>query len=271
LFFEQIINFPLLEPFDKHMQYGILIGKSGQKYRGNCMSVQFESLNRVTLTEQVMQQLAAKIISGELKPGEKLPPERELSQMLEVSRSRIREALRALSLIGFVTIKPGGGTFVGNQIDEMPEETIVWLFRQKVSNYHEVYEARRLIETAVYLACFDRKTDEIVTCIRKRVTLLAQAYADDCSPEKFNALLEALDIYVAQNCGNDVFYKLMQTIILLRREAALKILESPYERKSSVEKRSLVALEFERGDYKSVSKAINAFFDASVKDFTFSS
>ena len=83
------------------------------------MSVQFESLNKVTLTEQVMQQLAAKIISGELKPGEKLPPERELSQMLEVSRSRIREALRALSLIGFVTIKPGGGTFVGNQIDEM--------------------------------------------------------------------------------------------------------------------------------------------------------
>ncbi|WP_369283843.1 FadR/GntR family transcriptional regulator [Oscillibacter sp. GMB15532] len=235
------------------------------------MSVQFESLNKVTLTEQVMQQLAAKIISGELKPGEKLPPERELSQMLEVSRSRIREALRALSLIGFVTIKPGGGTFVGNQIDEMPEETIVWLFRQKVSNYHEVYEARRLIETAVYLACFERKTDEIVISIRKRVTLLAQAYADDCTPEKFNALLEGLDIYVAQNCGNDVFYKLMQTIILLRREAALKILESPYERKSSVEKRSLVALEFERGDYKSVSKAINAFFDNSVKDFTFSS
>ncbi|MPM41546.1 hypothetical protein SDC9_88201 [bioreactor metagenome] len=253
------------------MQYGILIAKSGQKYRGNRMSVQFESLNKVTLTEQVMQQLAAKIISGELKPGEKLPPERELSQMLEVSRSRIREALRALSLIGFVTIKPGGGTFVGNQIDEMPEETIVWLFRQKVSNYHEVYEARRLIETAVYLACFERKTEDIVINIRKHVTLLAQAYADDCSAEKFNALLEGLDIYVAQNCGNDVFYKLMQTIILLRREAALKILESPYERKSSVEKRSLVALEFERGDCKSVSKAINAFFDNSVKDFTFSS
>ncbi len=51
----------------------------------------------------------------------------------------------------------------------------------------------------------------------------------------------------------------------------MKILESPYERKSSVEKRSLVALEFERGDCKSVNKAMSAFFDASVKDFTFSS
>ena len=86
------------------------------------MDLQFETLNKVTLTEQVMQQLAAKIVNGELKPGERLPPERELAEMLQVSRSRVREALRALSLIGLVSIKPGGGTYVGNRIDQMPED-----------------------------------------------------------------------------------------------------------------------------------------------------
>ena len=89
------------------------------------MDLQFETLNKVTLTEQVMQQLASKIISGELKPGQRLPAERDLSEMLQVSRSRVREALRALSLIGLVSIKPGGGTYVGNQIDQMPAETII--------------------------------------------------------------------------------------------------------------------------------------------------
>ena len=59
------------------------------------MELQFTTLNKITLTEQVMQQLASKIISGELKPGEKLPPERDLAEMLQVSRSRVREALRA--------------------------------------------------------------------------------------------------------------------------------------------------------------------------------
>ena len=129
--------------------------------------------------------------------------------------------------------------------------------------------SRRLIETAVYDACFRHRTEEITSNIRKCVTHLAQAYANNASAEEFNQLLEDEDIYVAKNCGNEVFYKLMQTIILLRREAALKICESPYNRKTSVEKRKNVAFAFECGDHKAFLKAINAFFDESVKDFTF--
>lgn len=233
------------------------------------MELQFSSLNKVTLTEQVMQQLAAKIINGELKPGEKLPPERDLAEMLQVSRSRVREALRALSLIGLVSIKPGGGTYVGNQVDQMPEETIIWLFRQQVMNYSEIYEARRLIEVAVYDACFMHRTDEIIKNIHSYVTQLAQAYEDNISAEEFNQLLEDEDIYVGKNCGNKVFYKLMQTIVLLRRESAIHICESSYNRKTSVEKRQAVALAFESGDHKQFKSTINSFFDKSVKDFTF--
>ena len=233
------------------------------------MDLQFSSLNKITLTEQVMQQLAAKIINGELKSGEKLPPERELSEMLQVSRSRVREALRALSLIGLVSIKPGGGTYVGNQVDQMPEETIIWLFRQQVMNYSEIYEARRLIEVAVYDACFLHRTEVIVKTIRSYVTRLAQAYENNVPAEEFNQLLEDEDIYVGKNCGNEVFYKLMQTIVLLRRESAIHICESPYNRKTSVEKRQAVALAFESDNHKQFMTAINNFFDKSVKDFTF--
>ena len=50
---------------------------------------------------------------------------------------------------------------------------------------------------------------------------------------------------------------------------ALKICESPYNRKTSVEKRKNVAFAFECGDHKAFLKAINAFFDESIKDFTF--
>ena len=59
-----------------------------------------------------MNQIADKIVSGELKPGEKLPNERSLAMHLGVSRGQVREALRALSLVGLVVIKPNDGTFV---------------------------------------------------------------------------------------------------------------------------------------------------------------
>lgn len=233
------------------------------------MALQFDSLNKVTLTEQVMQQLASKIISGELAPGEKLPPERDLCEMLQVSRSRIREALRALALIGFVVIKPSGGTFVGNRVDQMPEETIIWLFRQKVSNYSEIYEARRVVEMAVYESCFRNITLDILNGMRTNMSLLAQSNTEECNPEQFNQLLENCDMYVAKNCGNEVLYKLMQTIILLRRETSLKICEIPFNRASSVEKRIHVLHAFECYDAKEVHKALVSFFAESVRDFTF--
>lgn len=233
------------------------------------MGLQFEALNKVTLTEQVMQQIADKIMRGELKAGERLPAEREFSEMLNVSRSRVREALRALSLIGMVSIKPGDGTYVQNRIDQMPEGTIVWMFRQQINNYNEIYEARRLIESAVYEACYEHRTPEIVKTMKDFIARLEKAYKENDSAETFNQLLEEEDIYIAQNCGNSVFYKLMQIMILLRRDAALKICESPYNRMTSVEKRTEIALAFEQDDRRKVKKAINEFFDKSVKDFTF--
>ena len=78
-------------------------------------------IKKVTLTEQIMQQIASQIISGQLKPGEKLPTERAFAEMFEVNRGRIREALRALSLIGLVNIKPGEGSFVSSNKDLISE------------------------------------------------------------------------------------------------------------------------------------------------------
>ena len=71
--------------------------------------MEYEPLKKVTLTEQVMERLAGMITSGQLKPGDKLPNERDLAELFGVTRSRVREALRALSLVGMLTIKPGTG------------------------------------------------------------------------------------------------------------------------------------------------------------------
>lgn len=71
-------------------------------------------VKKVTITEQIMEQLATQIIDGKLAAGEQLPTERELAVVFNVTRSRVREALRALSLIGMIVIKPGEGTFVSD-------------------------------------------------------------------------------------------------------------------------------------------------------------
>lgn len=229
------------------------------------MGLEFESLNKTTLTEQVMQQLASKIIAGDLAAGQRLPAERELAELLQVSRSRVREALRALSLVGLVTIRPGGGTYVCDRIDQMPQNSIMWLFRQQAVRYSELYEARQLIEPAVYTSCFHNRTEEIVAGICEHVDRITHANENGVAGAQFNQLLDDEDIYVAMNCGNSVFCKLMQTIILLRHEECIHICDSPVNRNTSVEKRNLVAAAFKNGDGRALKKALKEFFDVQLQ------
>src|SRR5690625_4994519 len=113
--------------------------------------LQIDPVRRTTVTDQIMEQIAELITSGKLKPGDKLPNERELSAQFEVNRGRIREALRALSLIGLIKIKAGEGSFVTQQEVPFPPQTITWMFHNEINNLDEIYQARKLIESEVFL------------------------------------------------------------------------------------------------------------------------
>jgi len=67
-----------------------------------------ESVHRGRLYEQVLRQFQQLIASGQLKPGDKLPPERELGRRFQVSRSSVQDAIHALQLMGLVRSKQGG-------------------------------------------------------------------------------------------------------------------------------------------------------------------
>lgn len=72
---------------------------------------------KTTLYEDVVEQLRGLITNGNLKPGDKLPSERQLCEELGVSRAILREALKGLDLMGVVQIKHGGGTFIREDIN----------------------------------------------------------------------------------------------------------------------------------------------------------
>jgi GntR family transcriptional repressor for pyruvate dehydrogenase complex len=72
----------------------------------------FEPIKRVSASGQVMQQIQTRIFDGTYEPGDRLPPERELSQELGVNRTTLREALKKLEHMGLLSIRHGDGTRV---------------------------------------------------------------------------------------------------------------------------------------------------------------
>jgi len=221
--------------------------------------MKFETIKKVTVTEQIMEKIAGTIVSGELKSGDKLPNERLLATQFGVARGRIREALRALSLIGLVTIRAGDGTYVNEQEKSLPEETITWMFHRELHDLDELYDARKLIESAVILnALHHLKAKQIEQLEQLLHQMSIQSKTEHT--DMFIQLLDQYDAWIGEHCGNRIYSKLMQTMIHLRRESSLKLLRVPGALEHSVTNRSIILQALKTGDPVQVEAAIDHFF-----------
>jgi GntR family transcriptional repressor for pyruvate dehydrogenase complex len=116
-------------------------------------------IGRKAVSELVVQRILDLIKNGQLTPGEKLPSERDLSGILDVSRPTIREALRALSILGVLEIRHGGGVFVSSlEANELlnPLDFFVSLNAQ---NMGELFDARIEYEPMVAALAAERISD----------------------------------------------------------------------------------------------------------------
>ncbi len=97
----------------------------------------------IRLYEEVMVQLAEWIREGKFKPGDRLPPERQLATRLKVSRATVREALRVMELQSLVISRPGSGTFIVEKSAEALVQTLKQLALQ------DIFELRMIIDPAI--------------------------------------------------------------------------------------------------------------------------
>lgn len=95
------------------------------------------------LYEEVMVKLAELVRKGKFKPGDRLPPERTLTQRLRVSRATVREALRAMELQSLVISRPGSGTYI---VEKSPEALVATL---KQLALQDIFELRMILDPAI--------------------------------------------------------------------------------------------------------------------------
>lgn len=95
---------------------------------------------------EIVKQLRNMITAGGLKSGDKIPSERELSERLSVGRSSVREALRALELLGFIETRRGEGTFIRDFKDHQLVQLLSTFILQDEKAKHDAVETKHLIE-----------------------------------------------------------------------------------------------------------------------------
>ena len=139
----------------------------------------FQRVRVGRVSEEVVKQVQEAIISGELKPGDRLPPERELAEQFGLSRMSVRDALRTLEASGLVETKVGsnGGTFIREPNFDPLRDTLSSMLRSKKANILELVETRKIVETAIAGLAAQRATKEDLREMREAVEAARQALA----------------------------------------------------------------------------------------------
>lgn len=120
----------------------------------------FNNVQGKKVYELVIDQIQEKILSGEIKKGDKLPSERELSEQMGVSRTSIREAIRVLETMGLIESKQGEGNFICSNIEKSFIEPLSIMFKLNQGTWDNILELRELLELQTAKIAAEKATNE---------------------------------------------------------------------------------------------------------------
>lgn len=145
----------------------------------------FQKIKRVDsapTTDYVVSQMHEVISRGELRPGDRLPPERELALRLGVSRPSLRAGLRSLIAMGILRTKQGSGTYIAEGPPALDSEPLRLLAALHGFTFDRMFEARRVIEESVASLAAQRATEEQVAALAEEI---AGMYASLGDPQQY--------------------------------------------------------------------------------------
>jgi GntR family transcriptional repressor for pyruvate dehydrogenase complex len=137
------------------------------------MPVYIRSVTRNALKHQIVNQLTEQIVSGVLKPEERLPAEPLLAEHFGVSRTAIREALSVLADRGFIAVRHGSGTFINPPAFWNNLDPTVLLVKGKTSTLGEMLEAREILEPIVARLAAERASPEDIASLELSLSVPA--------------------------------------------------------------------------------------------------
>jgi GntR family transcriptional regulator, transcriptional repressor for pyruvate dehydrogenase complex len=202
----------------------------------------------------IIDRIREMICSGELAPGDRLPPERKLAEAFGVSRNSLRQAFQALAERRIIESRQGDGTYLLATIDAaFSSDVIVDAISEQSGFLHDILEFRRIIEPQIAAWAAQRITPEsldrlkILVCDQQRALMTSRE--DDGLDAEFHRLLAA-------SAGNRVIRQVMATIQSIINESRSVWLQSSERRQASVEGHLRLIDALEEGDAEAACAAM---------------
>ena len=174
----------------------------------------FKPIKQSRVSEEVLSQLKEAIIEGRFSSGQKLPSERELTEQFRVSRGVVREAIRALEITGFVTIRQGntGGAYVTDLSFNHISSAFIDLFLANKISIPELAKVRHHLEPEIARMAAERITEE------NKKRLLEAQETEFVAPRSYSERVDQhqkVHLILAELCGNHFFEAIAKSMMSL--------------------------------------------------------
>jgi DNA-binding FadR family transcriptional regulator len=177
------------------------------------------SVNRTTLSKQVLESIIQLLISGQMKPGDKLPTEMELMEILNVSRPVLREALSSLESLGVITRKTREGTFFNNKISSHPFSIMLSLAHD---NLQAMVEARMALELGLITIAAEKISDEDLKRLEQTIEII-----ENSKDQNYGEADIEFHRIIALSANNQIVEGMVDSLIvtLIKIDSEIKVRE----------------------------------------------
>jgi len=184
------------------------------------------------VAEQVVDQIREMIRDGRLKPGDRLPPERDFAKRLGISRASLRHGLRFLAAIGVLNSRHGSGTYIENGPPVLKSESLQVLADLHRFSYDEMFEARKVFECALAELAAMNAQDEHLALMAEEV---AEMYATLDDPQEYLVHDIRFHRAVAAASRNQILSALMNMVSTAMYESRRETVARATDLKESAE------------------------------------
>ena len=216
-------------------------------------AIELEAVRKERRYEQVAEQIQKLIAQGTLKPGDRLPPERELATRFGVARSSIRDAVRTLEVMGILEPRQGAGTVVRDLSADslvVPLATVLVRKRELVS---ELLDVRRMLEPGLAARAAKNATVEEVLeledILRRQAEKMRRGEPTIEEDSEFHYV-------IGRAARNSVVLKVLDVLMDLLRESRARSLQAPGRPERSYAGHMRVLRAIKRRDPEAAEKAV---------------
>jgi len=167
-----------------------------------------------SIVEKIITEIKRALIWGDLKPGGKLPTEKELTERYGISRGAVREAIKMLVALGVVEIKRGNGTYITKNISPSGLNQLIFSLIQKEGTPQELLELREVMELGVLEVILSKVTEKDIEKMERAIEKMAVTYKTGITDRKILSELDLEFHYAfAEATHNPLIIKLFNTVL----------------------------------------------------------